>query len=524
MRTRLLFTALLASNMLMAQVPLKVKTSDTEYTVEDATHITFQDDLSVQHVHSEDNRTLDLPMQSIHEVILRDTLHNVSDYILWDEDCMIYRWAFMYSRVQYATYYPYFNFFYSNFTDPAQTNGSQTSFTPELQSRFALFVPVDSAMDTIPYCLSFVARNPAVISLQYTGGTFPFKTGGCVYNYNQETGQIGTVMSSQRLTHESVISFLNEVLMQNTIVFDRPEDREQGIRSGNEYFTTLAGTVVRVAADGKSVQGVLQMDNAAKGIRFSTCNIIDSHKKSNGTIYKIDCPILPPAIQKTAYSILSGEGYEEFFKLCQVNTDVLKALSLIDTEASTETQTWQENFYSNFVNRHGANYNLSFFPSHPFTLYAPTNEAIRQAITDGLPTWESLAEAYGNGVSSDAERAEGKKKVYELINFVRYHFHFGTEIADKLPFAAREHATPVILPEAGFATPRLSVSSAGNGTLSVTDATGKVHHIIDEGKNIFVRDAICNRDIYNVSSFNGTIIEHDSPGVIHRINSVLRYK
>lgn len=525
MRTRLLFTALLASNMLMAQVPLKVKTSEAEYTVEDATHITFQDDISVQHVHSEGNRTLDLPMRSIREVILGDTLHNVSDYILWDEDCKIYRWAFNYAPSISAYDFNRFSSFQYIFADPVQTAGNEASFTPALQSRFAMFVPVDSAMDTIPYCISFVARRRVAISLQYTGETFPFKTTGCVYVYDPETGEVGDVMESQSLDQQSITSFLNEILMQNTIVFDRPEDREQGIRSGNEYFTTLAGTVVRVAADGKSVQGVLQMDNAAKGIGFSTCNIIDTHQKSNGTIYKTDCPILPPSVEKSAFSILSGEGYEEFFNLCQADYDVLEALSLIDTSLSSSEYKRQQAFFDTFVENYGADFNLSFFPQHAFTLYAPTNEAVRQAIADGLPTWESLAEAYGNGVSSDAERAEGQKKVYELINFVRYHFHFGTEIADKLPFAAREHATPVILPEAGFATPRLSVSSAGNGTLSVTDATGKVHQVMDEGKNIFVRGVTCNRTIRNASSVtNGTFVEYDSPGVIHRINSVLRYK
>lgn len=517
MRKKLLFLALLAGNTLMAQVPLKVKTTEKEYQVEDATHITFSEDLAVQAIHSKTDSALFLPMRDVREVILRDTLQNVTDYILADADCNLYNWAVFSDRNK--TYYMGTHF-YSNFADPAQRDNA-TAFTPGLQSRFALFVPTDSAfLNVFPYGISFVSLQPAVISLQYVNSGFPVKAK--IYHYNQETGVVGTRITSA-ISNESICKLLNEMLLQHTILFDRPEDRALGIRSGNEYFKTMGGNIIRVAADGKSVQGALQMDNEAKGLEvFTASNIIDSHQKDNGTVYKIDSPILPPSIRNTAYSVLSGEGYEEFFKLCQVDYNVLEALSLVDdNQMSAQICEAQREFFSTFVKRNGADYNLSFFPSHPFTLYAPGNEAVRQAIADGLPTWESLAEAYGGGVGSDAEREEGQRKVYELINFVRYHFHFGTEIADKLPFAAREHATPVILPD-GHVTPMLRVSSAGNGTLSVTDATGQTLQVTDEGKNVFVRDVECSeeptRGIANLYTM------HSSPGVIHRINGVLRYK
>ena len=95
------------------------------------------------------------------------------------------------------------------------------------------------------------------------------------------------------------------------------------------------------------------------------------------------------------------------------------------------------------------------------------------------------------------------------------------EIADKLPFDGREHATPVILSD-GNATPWLRVSSAGNGTLSVTDATGQTLQVMDEGKNVFVRDVECSRN--PIERINDLYAVCSSPGVIHRINGVLRYK
>lgn len=513
--------ALLASNVLMAQVPLKVKTTEKEYRVEDATRITFSEDLAVQAIHTKADDEILLPMRDIREVILRDTLQNVANYILADPDCRLYRWA-VFSDGELQTRYMGTHF-YSNFADPAQRDNN-TAFTPELRSRFALFVPTDSAFaDTVPYGISFVSLSPAAISLLYKRSSeIPVTVRLCYYD--SETGVVKKRIPSVKLSDACIVGLLNEMLLQHTIFFDRPEDRELGIRSGNEYFKTMAGTVIRVAADGKSVQGVLQMDNEAKGLEvFTTSNIIDSHQKDNGAVYKIDSPILPPAIQKSAYSVLSGEGYEEFFKLCRVDYDVLEALSLVGPDYPASTCEELRAFFSTFVEKNGVDYNLSFFPDHPFTLYAPTNEAVRRAIADGLPTWESLAEAYGGGVGSDAEREEGQRKVYELINFVRYHFHFGTEIADKLPFAAREHATPVILPD-GHVTPALRVSSAGNGTLSVTDATGQTLQVMDEGKNVFVRDVECSVEPGGRTSIANLYMVHSSPGVIHRINGVLRYK
>lgn len=504
--------ALLASNMLMAQVPLKVKTSETEYNVEDATSITYSDNLSIQHINRQNGTELPLPMQDVREVILGDTMLNVSDYILADNDCLIYSQAFRYG---YGTPHG----FSCNFADPAQTNGQNVS-TPGLQSRFALFVPTDAGLETFPYYISFASRTSMAISLRYTSGDYPL--GAKFYSYNKETGEVKNAIGTQTMSQNVIMNFMNGLLLEHTIFFERPEDRAQGLHSGNEYFVTMAGTVVRIAPGGKSVQGAMQMDNATKGIaNFSTCNIIDMHQKDNGTIYKLDSPILPPSIEKTAYSVLSGEGYEEFFKLCQEDMDVLYNLNLINTE---ELQRGM-NAYCTFADRNGGTDLLTFLPNHPFTLYAPSNEAVRQAIADGLPTWESLAEAYGSGeVTDEAQLAEGRRKVYELMNFVRYHFHFGVEIADKLPFASRTHNTPVVLPDNGYATPQLTVSSAGNGTLTVTDSTGQVHQILDEGKNVFVRDVECNEPVVDVLNMNYRYATSYSPGVIHRINSVLRYK
>jgi hypothetical protein len=78
---------------------------------------------------------------------------------------------------------------------------------------------------------------------------------------------------------------------------------------------------------------------------------------------------------------------------------------------------------------HTSNYN--------YTVFAPTNEAIREAIAKGLPTWESIRADYDKCVNeygeltnySDSLRIQAN--VVYLTNFIRSHFADKSVFADK---------------------------------------------------------------------------------------------
>ncbi len=534
MKLKITFLAFLLCAGAMAQVPLKIVTkSDGETTtVEDATHITYTEGLMHQTVHTASGEEQKYALANIWQVILGDTLHNVTDYLAEDEDCQVFKWA-MFSDRELSSPIMCMDY-YTNF----QTDGHQ----------FALFMPTYES--AFPHLISFDARNPRAMQLIYTSkGNFPIQTGrGVVWNYNPTTGEIGADMRTETISQTDIVNELRHHLLQHTVFFERPEDKAAGLRSGNEYFKTLAGTYIRVNSDGTQVQGGFQIENEANGLQnFTHSRITEAKQKQNGTVYKLDSPILPPS--QNTFDVLGtdigGGSYfyyselcGEFIKLCEVNEDIISRVYQLEDKYNTNTSAgWEQleyflNSYSFFSTGFRGAYSvrnaLVLCPNREFTLYVPTDEAIRQAIAEGLPTWEKIeqlcsASADGEGNLPEDVRAEAQAQIEELVNFVKYHFHFGSEVADKLPFTARTHNTPVVLRD-GLATPKLTVSSAGNGTLSVTDARGNVRNVIDAHKNIFVREVWTNKPTKSASSLEDVMVVHCSPGVIHMIDGVLRYK
>ncbi len=514
MKLKITISALLLGASAMAQVPLKVATERGTIEIEDATHITYSDDLSEQTVHTASGEEQKQVLNNVWQVILSDTLHNITDYLWEDRECLIFNWAL--SNGSYGGSDIMKMHYYANF----QTDGHQ----------FALFVPVDSGY-TFPRPISFSAQRPQVCSFKMTSSitnqiTYTF------YRYNSDTGEIGNRVFSETMSSLDIINELQQQLLQHTVLFERPEDLAAGIRSGNEYFKTLAGNYIRVYNDSMRVQGPYQMESEAAGrSTFNHCRIVESKQKQNGTLYKLDAPLVPASVN--TYDVLCADfqednPYWEFFKLCEVDVDLISRVLQLDTLSVKEANS----ILNNYVIFDGGAIEkrypvgqaaVALFPNHEFTLYVPTNEAIRQAIADGLPTWESLADKYADAELTDEARAEAKKQVEELLNFVKYHFHFGSEVADKLPFAARNHNTPVVLRES-LTTPKLTVSSNGNGTLTVTDAMGNVRNVADTHKNIFVREVWTSKSTVNAINMTGISVMANSPGVIHQIDGVLRYK
>ncbi len=515
MKLKITILALLLCGSAMAQTPIKVNTKDKTIEIEDATRITFSDDLSEQIIHSASGEEHRQALNNVWQVMLADTLHNLTDFLAEDAECLVHYWAMFNGAAGEQDYMG--THFYANF----QTDGHQ----------FAMFVPVDGV--AFPRTLSLKIRTQDAITLNYKDRSFPIQA--VAYGYNKATGVVGKKMTTFSATENEIANGLKSLLLRHTVLFERPEDQAAGLNSGNEYFQTLEGTFIRVQ-NGK-VQGGYQMENEAAGlVNFTHSQIVETKQKKNGTFYKLDTPLLAPS--KNAYEVLSGvEGeenpYQEFFNLCQVDDEIIRSAYRLDTLVSSQQAAILGSYhiFANTLstNKYSVGNTIAPFPSHDFTLYVPTNEAVRRAIDEGLPTWESLrALCEGatdeNGLLSEDMRATVQQQIEELVNFVKYHFHFGSEVADKLPFSARRHNTPIVLRE-NLATPKLTVSSKGNGTLSVTDALGHVRNVVDTHKNIFVRDLWTSKQINaDTRILSGVTIIASSPGVIHLIDGVLRYK
>ena len=509
----------------------------------------FASDLSRQLIVTSKGEQYSIPLNLVERIELNDSIPGVFTMLdKFQASSQIYHWAFWNGLIETKDLM-HINF-YTNF-GPTQNMDPDDRF----DLRYSLLIPSDEALQHWVDVVSFGNRKSRVMSLTYTGvSSFPLNS--LVLQYEFETGAIGNVSRSEKLYSNDIANILKHLLRSHTILHNRPEDRELGLLSGNEYFQALDGSIVRVVKEGgqvRSVQGTFQLwnqqhgistlqssDEALQGMRLDRSNVTEARHIGDNWYYQIDNPI--DATPLSTYEALTADEtdqnpFRRFVDLCippEDLTQILTSCGLLSASLSKSELQRQTQAYIPFVDVRGVYRYLSYVEGHPFTLYVPTNEAIdRELSAQRLSTWEEIAQDLAScsdeqgTIQDEADRQRIAAKVQTLTNFIRAHIHFGLEIADQLPFD-RTHRTVLVKPRS-LTTPELHVQNSGQGRMTVTDETGNQCRIVDTCKNLFVRDIICslNGSIYsprNMTSMNNIQLDYFSTGVIHQIDGVLHYQ
>jgi len=350
------------------------------------------------------------------------------------------------------------------------------AYLKAMRSRFALFVPSDNALQYYYDPISFTSQKSRILHFYYKSGTFPiaFK----MYNYNPNTGEIGQNYNLEKMANGEITNRLKDILESHTLVLENVSEINSGV---DEYYLAKNGSAVKVTREPDEfgnphvvkVQGGFQLENVANGIEgsvgdanknvYSTAKgiqnnlVTDEQTMSNGTTYIIDSPIIPAS--RSVFNILTNDGafdspeYGEFYKLCEINEDIVRACGLVDeTNLTTSEQRAEMKKYQIFINDNGPDYNVQFFNNYRYTAFIPTDEAVQQAISLGLPTWDNIIEDYEacDKDSTDMHLLNSEDslrlatKITYLVNFVRYHF------ADNSVFAARESNESALSPSHAF--------------------------------------------------------------------------
>lgn len=431
------------------------------------------------------------------------------------------------------------------------------------------FLPTDEALGYYYDPASMKSRTPRVIKFLPNTGSIPVKLQFFNYYcpYNQYKGDIGTIGTSipgsVQYTNNELLGHLKNILLAHTIVSDDTQD----IHSRNEYYRTLGGDVVKVVRDASGqivgAQGTFQIENEhyyekegldAENVERGVleCKVKDSYESlSNGRTYTLDAPLVPT--YRSLWSIMTNDAdmidkienaggetpYSEFYKLCSGDgyLDVIIGCGLVDGNLGKTAFNKALKKFAIFISDYGLDYNFSLLKANtPFTAFIPTNEAVRQAIAQGLPTWEDISEDFRSHCKSHMNEETGEieytdslqstedsiriaNKILTLTNVVKAHFCFDMAIADQEPFQ-REYKSLAL--NENMALRKLIVSSPGYGQMMVTDWTGHSFMVTDN-KNIFVHDYTCSRSPLNIQMRGITVNSH-RPGVVHQINGVLGLK
>lgn len=409
------------------------------------------------------------------------------------------------------------------------------------QQNITFFMPTDSALFYYYDPISMKSRTPRVIEFSYAGGAFPVKMRfrnyyGPYNSGSNEPGSIGSVIpGANSYSNDELIDRLKDILLNHTIV----SDETQNINSRNEYYRTMGGDVVKVIrnAEGKiiSAQGTFQIENERQGIISNNPGVTDClvrasyESLSNGQTYALNAPLVPT--YRSLYSLIGNNDnwtdsnpYSEFLKLCLVDEELIFNCGLIDKNLSSTERREALKQYNIFVDDNGLDYNLTLLSGNtPYTAYIPTNEAVRQAIAQGLPTWESIYEDFSSHRSGETFQSyEDSLRVISeislLMDVIKSHFHYGMAIADKEPF--RGEFKTIAIDRENLVPHKVNVSIE-DGNLSVTDWEGSTFHVT-ENKNIFVRDYSCSKSPISVV-MRGITVNGCRSGVVHQIDGVLGF-
>ncbi len=454
------------------------------------------------------------------------------------------------------------------------------AYLHDRQNEFTFFLPSDEALQYYYDPVSMKSRTPRVISMTYKNQTFPI-TARC-YSYNSPynvkgdlslVGTIGNALQGTNATinQSDIINRLKDILESHTIVHDGTNP----IRSEDNYYVSKNGNAIKIIRDEEGniieAKGGFQIENERNGIVSSTPGITSNvvtkpyDGLKNGQTYVLDSPLVPT--YRSVWSILTNDmmedqyynpyGYSDeaweqnpyraFYELCMFpgSERLIKGCGLVSQALSTEEQKSAMKKFRIFTNTdyaNGLDYNVQFFNNYHYTIFVPTNDAIKDAIAKGLPTWEDIEKDYNSHCNSEGNLQTSEDslriqtKITYLTNFIRNHFADSSVFADNTEIADKEMVTASYDSDnERFCKIHVDRIKAGDKTkLRVCDDETYLNgdknnkiETVDEvnGKdvrNILARDISCNKAPRG-TSMTGISIDASSAAVIHVIDGVLNH-
>ena len=357
-------------------------------------------------------------------------------------------------------------------------------------------------------------EGPRVLHFYYKDVNKDNIISASAFKYNPTNGSISE--DSTIVTVGEVTDRLIDILNYHTVSL------AQGEKFGkNRFYKTKHGGEIEISGtgvgatvkSGAQINGMAGMNFAlpASEIKEATTDY------SNGSTFVINHVIQAP--QTSVFGCLSNHSqFSKFMDLC-MPADLSSILTSIGISTNEQKQ------FTVFTNQFDANintnkqydcldYNVAFFNTYNYTLYAPNNEAMDEAFKRGLPTWEQVQQVLADAehASSDqqlAAKAKAKDMVEAIRNFIRYHFQDFALYADNTvdfgdaPETNGKYRFQTSCVD-GTVYKRLNVSG-GSDKLHVTDIAGNTITINgnDSKKlvNYMTRDYTFYRSMINTSSF-----------------------
>ena len=483
----------------------------------------------------------DTHLQYIKDVLLA----NNGAIFLMDEVLTPAKYAAVSAPAYVGTDMHIFNYAINQATLDIQTNFY--AYLLAMSSRFSFFVPQDDGfwyIDPVSFAKGKDQQRALLFTWDEKKSQPKCAAYEYIYDFTTGEGMIGELKTNVSISANEYNNRLRDMLETHTIVHEDNtsttgiDETATGIECEQHYFLAKNGAPVYVKDATKRDNGCM-VQGGWQNVRneWSAVNRFDDKTREtngngNGMAYKISSPLQPSVESVFSVMFNNQDKFGKFYELCQTDEDVLTALGF-KTNA-------EKNRYKIFINNNGlpcyskadgslvsSATNVKFFNNYRYTAYLPDNEAVEEAIANGLPTWEQIRNILELNIPdeektelTEEEEEERRLKcetmVTTLINFIKYHFQDNSIFADVPAIKETDYETATLNSQTGVYC-KVKVSSAGNGTLTIKDGAGNVRNITSD-KNILTRDYVLN------SATNPTLINASSFAVIHGIDGVLNYE
>lgn len=419
----------------------------------------------------------------------------------------------------------------NNNTLPLGLNLHYYAYLLAMSANYGFFIPNDEAFGKFyidPTSLS--DDEPRALRFTYKS-TSPFVE--CEqWEYDKTTNTVGK--SNGKLDKSAFRSQLTDILNYHTVVLGAGEKMGG---NGNKYYKTKHGAAI--IFDGTTVKAgnVSVNDTPTAPVAPVVPQIINTYNQENGTSYEIDHIIQAP--QESVYAIMKDDtNFSEFNNLCNWHFDLgdeeefnEKDLMAFASDKLVETTvTGKDRYisYKTFLDKNGLDYNVNYFNSYNYTVYVPDNAAMSAAYGLGLPTWNDVKAVYDRhkadynqakedhtDIPDDVQAARDSvlAMIYEINNFVRYHFQDNSVFADKVVEVGEY---PTACSDTLGIRQKLTVSG-GSDIITVTDHNGQTNSInandASRKSNVLTRDYVLNKSKHEIMT--------SSFAVIHQISTPL---
>ena len=258
-------------------------------------------------------------------------------------------------------------------------------------------------------------------------------------------------------------------------------DDEQGIYSGSKYFQTKGYGTIKVEVDESNPDNV-KMYGGEQLERGTSVVVAGKNIQTNGITYSTlpgeeDAPgylhsAIPTPPTRSVYDNLRLQAeselgnFYEFYNLCYPGADyasnndttglLKKVFEIKNNTALNDSAMRYSIFYTNTSNTKAYTKNtIPFFNIFHYTVYAPSNEAIRKMYELGLPTWQQV-----DSVATAGSTKKAASMLRSIINFAKYHFQDNSVYVDN-EIAEKKYTSAVINPKTNRFY-ELKVASEGN--------------------------------------------------------------